>query len=608
MFVSVGEFDVAYKRMKKDSLKGDCTVLIFVAPDTDSVCACSILTNLLKADFVKYKMIPVADESDLENARDILVQGAGDLQSVVMLNAGGTIDVLELFEVDDGDSLSQVTFYIVDSHRPCELANVYEPDRVVLFDDGETQKSIPTPDEVWNMSDSEGEDDEDDHGDDTNDEDQENQDSNTTKDADGNIIDGDGERASKRRRKDRAMSPRSRRLKRVDRSARLEEYYRTTSYGVAASVLMWQLVGDMGKSDNHLLWLAIAGLTDQLIQERIGSSKYYEGVQRLADDVRRMNAIEDENEREVMDRMQIKQVEELRFMLLRHWSVMKAMQHSRYIATRLAVWKQSGQKLLKNLLAKMGLSIEQCEQQYSAMDVRLKTQLMNQVLRYKDDYNLENCVFPSFVSQSGFREQYSASDLVYTITGLLEAPANDMEDQIDWKKNFFDAMDALSMKNKSLLQKGAENSKKQHLALVRQVENVIEGKTGRKAGNLFRYVIIKDDPDQKYFIHHPTLRRLGLFLMDTYRFSKDKKRTFPLVLAALNPSTQTYVVVGMWSTLHRQEGTVPKNNFGRHFKKAGERVEARVRQAAFDSTILEVKSDDMTQFISALQHTLQPKY
>eukprot|EP00040_Diaphanoeca_grandis_P012371 m.62716 g.62716 ORF g.62716 m.62716 type:complete len:589 (-) comp23192_c0_seq1:164-1930(-) len=588
MFVSVGEFDVAYKRIKQDSLKGDCTVLIFVAPDTDSVCACSILTSLLKGDFIKYKMIPVADESDLELARDLLVQSAGDLQSVVMLNAGGTIDILEVFQADEGDALSEVTFYIVDSHRPCELSNVYEPDRVVLFDDGETQKAIPDADEVWNMSDSEDDDEEDDNNDDTN---------------------ADGERASKRRRQeDGSMSPRSRRLKRADRDTRREEYYKTTSYGVAASVLMWQLVGDMGKSDNHLLWLAIAGLTDQLIQERIGSAKYYEGVQRLSDDVRRMNAMEDENDQEVMDRMQIKQVEELRFMLLRHWTVMKAMKHSRYIATRLAVWKQSGQKLLKNLLAKMGLSIEQCEQQYSAMDVRHKKQLMNQVLRYKDDYNLENCVFPSFVSQSGFRDQYSASDLVYTITGLLEAPANDIDQQIDWKKNFFDALDALSMKNKALLQKGADNSKKQHLALVRQVENVIEGKTGRKAGNLFRYVIIKDDPDQKYFIHHPTLRRLGLFLMDTYRFSKDRKRTFPLVLAALNPATETYVVVGMWSNLHRAEGTVPKNNFGRHFQKAGERVEARVRQAAFESTILEVKSDDMMQFISALQHTLQPVY
>ena len=31
---------------------------------------------------------------------------------------------------------------------------------------------------------------------------------------------------------------------------------------------MWQMAGDVGKTDNHLLWLAIVGLTDQLIQER----------------------------------------------------------------------------------------------------------------------------------------------------------------------------------------------------------------------------------------------------------------------------------------------------------------------------------------------------
>lgn len=33
-----------------------------------------------------------------------------------------------------------------------------------------------------------------------------------------------------------------------------------------------------------------------------------------------------------------------------------------------------------------------------------------------------------------------------------------------------------------------------------------------------------------------------------------RKRSLPLVLAALNPATETYIVAGIWSTLNRSEG------------------------------------------------------
>lgn len=124
-------------------------------------------------------------------------------------------------------------------------------------------------------------------------------------------------------------------------------------------------------------------------------------------------------------------------MLLRHWNLLDAMSHSRYVACRLGVWKQSGKHILHNLLAKMGISIEQCKQQYSSMSVMIRDQLHDQISRYAHEYvisydlffgcallthhvllltiryNLENCTYPSFVLRAGFRTHYSASDLVY---------------------------------------------------------------------------------------------------------------------------------------------------------------------------------------------------
>ena len=43
MLWSREKFDVAYDRLKQDSLRGGCTVLILVAQSTDALCACRIL-------------------------------------------------------------------------------------------------------------------------------------------------------------------------------------------------------------------------------------------------------------------------------------------------------------------------------------------------------------------------------------------------------------------------------------------------------------------------------------------------------------------------------------------------------------------------------------
>ena len=66
-----------------------------------------------------------------------------------------------------------------------------------------------------------------------------------------------------------SMSPgsqhdRRRWLKRLTR-----RYYSASWHGTAASLLCYSLVTSLNKSSNDLLWLAIVGLTDQLVHERV---------------------------------------------------------------------------------------------------------------------------------------------------------------------------------------------------------------------------------------------------------------------------------------------------------------------------------------------------
>jgi len=59
-----------------------------------------------------------------------------------MINAGGTSDVLEEFQANEGQALSHLSFYIIDSHRPINLSNVFENDRVMVFDDGKASLHV----------------------------------------------------------------------------------------------------------------------------------------------------------------------------------------------------------------------------------------------------------------------------------------------------------------------------------------------------------------------------------------------------------------------------------------------------------------------------------
>ena len=135
---------------------------------------------------------------------------------------------------------------MIDSHRPLNLGNVYDDERVFVFDDGETRATIPAPEDVF-LSDSDDSDDDASDG-------------------------GDGTEARAKRRRTRppgSLSPRSRRQRRDERRSRLREYYARSHTGVAAAILAWELASGLGRARNDLLWLVIVGLTDHFLHDRI---------------------------------------------------------------------------------------------------------------------------------------------------------------------------------------------------------------------------------------------------------------------------------------------------------------------------------------------------
>ncbi|RDA85303.1 hypothetical protein CP532_5905 [Ophiocordyceps camponoti-leonardi (nom. inval.)] len=108
-------------------------VLILVALEPDALCACRILTRLLKHDYIPHKIQPIAGYGDLGTAgRELVVPmmesqgGSGGV--VVCLGVGGMVDLGPLMGLESEDQehpYSGVEVWIVDAHRPWNLGNVF---------------------------------------------------------------------------------------------------------------------------------------------------------------------------------------------------------------------------------------------------------------------------------------------------------------------------------------------------------------------------------------------------------------------------------------------------------------------------------------------------
>ncbi len=67
------------------------------------------------------------------------------VKSVVMINCGGALSVLELLEPEN----EEARFFIIDSRRPLELDNVYNQDQVILVVREGDELDVPEFDKIY---------------------------------------------------------------------------------------------------------------------------------------------------------------------------------------------------------------------------------------------------------------------------------------------------------------------------------------------------------------------------------------------------------------------------------------------------------------------------
>lgn len=423
-------------------------------------------------------------------------------------------------------------------------------------------------------------------------------------------------RSKSRERDVQAKDPSAKQLRKRLQSLRkshekvLRDYYNLgTSYSEPISSLAYSLASELGRDDNDLLWLAIVGVTSLELsghtstglgtphsKPELTSRQYHQSWRMsrssrtyalLRDEVRRLNP--PSNERPALLTLKppvtsasdssIQLVPDPRFMLLRHWSLYDSMLHSPYLAARLHVWNESGVKRLHKLLAKMGISLNQCKQGYMHMDVNVRANLRDRLLRYASMYGLDELVPAGegsatyeqegwgFLRTWGWKAQLSAVDVSTIVGAILEVvntnsvsskPADTLSQRADVEeiedrsealiKKFFQAYDALAPQHPNELLKSVPKAQQLMRSILRTGSSLLAKHLIRHL-RAFRMGVVKDGPDLSLFANSPgALVKLALWVGEAVAVSeKDKKGTdsaTPLVLAALDEPRGTYLVVG----------------------------------------------------------------
>ncbi|KAF2749292.1 CDC45-like protein [Sporormia fimetaria CBS 119925] len=403
----------------------------------------------------------------------------------------------------------------------------------------------------------------------------------------------------------------------------LDDYYQLgASYAEPVSSLVYSLAEELGREDNDVLWNAIVGVSSLELYGRTGSgvglnplstaggSAGWNGNRgeriraAFRDEVRRLNPTDLKDiGREAMmgdagssiptsarsaTDTSIRLSPEPRFLLLRHWSLYESMLHSPYLSARLHIWSDAGRRRLDKLLAKMGVSLAQCKQNYTHMDMDLKRGLRERLLKYAPVYGLDGLVPPvprggdmkdgwGFVRCWGWKACLSAIDVAVVLGAILEVgDAKTLTQSGLDNSNFVGSQTHSEMVNGSADQDAVLREAQEHLtarfwtaydsladidqlvshidtaqhlhrAILRTGTMLIEKKQIRHL-RAFRMAVVKEGPDVQLFTHPGALTKLALWIAEAIvelNGTKGKHKGSELVMAGLDEARGLYVVVGL---------------------------------------------------------------
>lgn len=452
-------------------------VLVLVSYDVDAICAVRILQFLFETDNVQYVVIPVGSAEEMKHVVKSH-RAKNSVTSLVLVNFGAAFDVLDELEQKDID------VFVLDSHRPIDLYNVYNEGCYVICRP-EDNRTIPDYEELFR-------------------EDEEDEDVCDTPEM----------------------------IQFLERRANVLWHYQGTSYfGDSVAMTLFKLAWKLSRDSNQLLWLAVIGVCDQWVNHKIDSRQYDSSCDFLTNHVSRLGHLRSERNGGALSEipidsdnisrnqsLSIQCIEDLQLSLYRHWSLFESLRHTSSVCAKFKVWTPTGHKRLLEFLAELGVPLTQSKQRFASMDMDFKKNVQLWIKEKSEKYELEQLLGPSFVASRGYKSKYCATDVALAIRAIIESP--DKEKTTNSK--FLEALDALSWTNTDLLDVGLELSRVQFVAILKQVQHLLDMHEVRRDGELLCCVIRESSPDARIFSYPATLMALARFLLPAY-VSKTKR-------------------------------------------------------------------------------------
>lgn len=294
-----------------------------------------------------------------------------------------------------------------------------------------------------------------------------------------------------------------------------------------------------------MVWWAIVGSTEQTILQKIEPRVSVVEAGQLQGHVSRLSHRQGvDAEKQQQSAVKIIYDNDLQLALYRHWTVESSLRHSMATAVALRLWSIRGEQRLKELLAEMGLPLDQSKQRFSSMDLNLRQEFRQMVEKLAGKYRVEAVIGASFTLQFGYKFKYCASDIVYAMLALLESSSKDRSPH----HCFLDAMDCLSRLKKETLERGIDKAKVMLASIFKTAQGILEMKKVMNAGS-FLYVIIPEGTlDSRLFAHPHTLVMLAQFVLKAYVETSKRKgaATSPLVASAnFDFEDETCLLVGI---------------------------------------------------------------
>ena len=428
------------------------------------------------------------------------------------------------------------------------------------------------------------------------------------------------------------------------------------SYGKPSSWMLFELTS--GKS-NFLdtIWQAILGVTDQYERQRLDEDQYEEIFKdlhlQLANYLSSRNerkyAVGDDDNKVVVPGAQTGHIEEAhdyRFFLYRHWSLFDAMCFSPYVAAKMKTWKKQGSIRLQEMLAKMGISLEECKQMYQFMAPESKSHFSEKIndSDIKENYFLQdpNVTRKSFFRYNSFRNPVAACDVVHAATALVEQYSTSSQNSSFAGSRSFplagfnDAYDCLGMHADDKLKKGLKSAIDLQKLIVRKAGVVLEDsleviqlkrlyyirvetstskKTQTIDGRSINQVnnIRSDEEMDSPFSRPMVLARLGQYIMDV-KMNMDRRREqgwtqnklLPLLLRGEERDGKCFVIgidprVSILGSKARENVDMDNLNnlcnFKGMFKASAKGLGVCILVKPFDANVVELSAEYADDFV-----------